>query len=290
MHDPFRLDFVGIGAARCGTTWLADCLRAHPQICVSRMKELRYFNARHHLWNVPNENHAKPFSWYVGQFEHCSPAQVKGEFSPAYLSDEAAPVLLKERFPDAKLLVCLRNPIDRAYSGYLMRVFHGVEQRSFEQAVAQRSDSITNGFYAQHLARYFELFERKQILVLFFDEITADPSGGLRHVFAFLGVDPDLPLPDAILTTRVNPAKPPRENKLLNRTSLVGRIARHPSLWPVRVLYRKIASPKRDAELSDSPWQYPPMKAKTREALFDIYKDDISRLEQMLSRDLSHWR
>ena len=288
MEKPFKLDFVGIGAARCGTTWITRCLSAHPQICMSSVKEIRYFNARHHLRNIPNENHAKPFSWYVSHFEHCLPEQVKGEFSPPYIFDEVAPLLIKKHFPDVKLLVSLRNPIDRAYSGHLMRIFHKVDNRPFEQAVAEGSESIKNGFYAQQLSRYFNLFRRDQILVVFFDQITADPANWLKRVFEFLGVDADISIPEATMRTKVNATKELRQNPKPKR--LLEQIARHPRLSPIRAAYRMIVPRKRAPQTPEVIWKYPPMKPDTREYLFKLYNDDIRRLERMLSCDLSHWR
>ena len=253
---------------------------------MSSKKEIRYFNAGHHLQNIPNENRSKPLSWYVSHFAHCRPEQVKGEFSPPYMWDEAAPLLIKTHFPEVKLLVSLRNPIDRAYSAHLKRTFHKVEDRPFEQAIAELSVAVKYGFYAQQLSRYFDLFRRDQILVVFFEQITADPADGLKRVFEFLGVDPEVSIPAATMRTKVNAMESPRRDQKARRMSLIEQIARLPRLAPLR----KIDPRKCPEQTSDAPWSYPPMKPETREYLANVYLDDIRRLEQMLSCDLSHWR
>ncbi len=90
MEKGFKIDFIGIGAAKSGTTWLFHCLGQHPQICLSEPKEINYFNQRGSFRNF-NKNHTKPFSWYINHFRHCQANKIKGEFSPIYLYDEIAP-------------------------------------------------------------------------------------------------------------------------------------------------------------------------------------------------------
>jgi hypothetical protein len=85
---------------------------------------------------------------------------------------------------------------------------------------------MSNGFYAQQLSRYFDLFRREQILVVIFDQITADPANWLKIVFEFLGVDPDISIPEATMRTKVNVATPPHQDTKLKRMSLFEQIAR----------------------------------------------------------------
>lgn len=272
----FRLDFVGIGAARCGTTWLTQCLRTHPQICVSSQKEIRYFNAINHLRNIPNKNHTKPFSWYVDHFQHWQTGQIRGEFSPPYLCDPVAPALIRRRFPDVKILVSLRNPIDRAYSGHLMRMFHGAESRSFDEAIEQHSGSIENGFYARQLGRYLDLFKRDQLLIMLYEDLVANPAEGLKTIFAFLDVDPRVTVPADTIQERVNATRLRQPGEKKSR----GLLAE---------IMKAIRPPAPPAPVPDK-LQYPPLNSQVREKLLAIYRDDIRALETMLDRDLSHWR
>ena len=81
-----KLDFLGIGAQRAGTTWVARMLEAHPDICLSEPKELHFFNEKpSYVWGPVNENFGPSFDWHGKHFAHCRKGSVKGEFTPHYL-------------------------------------------------------------------------------------------------------------------------------------------------------------------------------------------------------------
>ena len=111
----FKVDFMGIGAQKGGTTWIAKCLSEHPDICMSEPKEILYFNKFSSFSNkCPiNNYHKKTFSWYRKHFLHCKKGQINGEFSAEYFYDKEAPRLIRKYFPDIKLIVLLdyRNNI-----------------------------------------------------------------------------------------------------------------------------------------------------------------------------------
>jgi len=147
---------------------------------------------------------------------------VTGESSPFYLTNHHAPGRIKTTLPDAKLLVTLRNPVDRAYSYYHMSVRQHRQSMTFEDAVRhgytaqaghadlyrgryaehmgdhrrrlreQTAGYLSRGHYAEHLTRWFEHFDRDRFLILTLDELKADPRGGgaIARVFEFLGLDP----------------------------------------------------------------------------------------------------
>ena len=190
-----NIDFIGIGAPRCGTSWITNVLRSHPDICISEPKEVRYFNREEkqfgRLKGNKNSNFDKDISWYLQRFSHAKEGQFCGEFSPIYLSDQTAPSAIKAQFPDVKLIVCLRNPEDRAYSFYKLLSGNSViEPMSFEQALEKESVYVEAGLYAKNLARYLEYFDRDKILFLVFEEVISEPAREINRIFEFLGVDP----------------------------------------------------------------------------------------------------
>lgn len=289
MSDKFSLDFIGIGAARSGTSWLSNCLRAHPDICLSEPKEIQYFNLKHNEDGI-NKNHTKPFAWYMNHFSHCKAGKVKGEFSTIYFYDEDAPALIKKYFPEIKLILCLRNPIDRAYSHYwLLRNVKRTENREFEKAISDESHYIESGFYAMQLRPYLELFERDQILILLFDDLRTQPAKEICRVFEFLDVRTDKYISSNVLTRKANESRKIRVKKLQDILDAVQRFLIDKGMSFIPLLFRNIGVSGFITKVNATPFNYPPMKSETRKLLRNLFDDDIKELQMILNRDLSHW-
>lgn len=198
-------DFVIIGAQRGGTTSLHRYLGEHPQIVLPATKELHYFS----------RYYARGADWYRTQFPICLPAgTLTGEATPYYLFHPHAPRRLRAFAPDAKLIVLLRDPVDRAYSHYHHERRRGNEPLSFEAAIAAEEERLrgevarmladegydspahrhhgylARGRYAEQLRAWFDVFPRERVLVLESETFYADPRGTLRQVTDILGVPP----------------------------------------------------------------------------------------------------
>ncbi len=174
-------DFVGVGAQRAGTTWWFRTLLGHPQISAprGRTKELHFFD-RFCAVEMRDEDVAR----YHDLFPR-GPGQVAGEWTPRYMSDPWTPRLLRRAAPDAKLLVMLRDPIERYRSGVAHRITTEPD-RPLELIAA---DAVERGRYAAQLERLFEWFERDRVLVLQYERCRADALGEYRRTLRFLGVD-----------------------------------------------------------------------------------------------------
>jgi hypothetical protein len=285
------VDFIGIGVARAGTTWISDVLRRHPDIGMSEPKEIRYFNrydfplgrSRNRL----NPNHDRDIDWYLRHFDKDD--HVKGEYSPIYLYDEAAPAAIERSFPDVKLICSLRNPADRAYSHFwLYRSSGMLPEMSFEQAIASEPVFLKMGYYARQLRRYLERFERKQMLLLLLDDLAHDPVAEIARILRFLGVRDDVQLdvsggernrPVSIRSTRL---------KLIAHAATRGMAAA--GLAPVVRGLRRIGVHNLFRRVMSSGVGYPPMPPETRQKLIETYAEDVAALERLLDRDLSTWK
>jgi len=100
--------YIGIGAMKSATTWLSECLRYHPEIFISSPKEIHFFSI----------NYDKGMNWYLKHFNKSSNYKSKGEFSVSYLSHPEASKRIKKNLGEIKLLVSLRNPVERFISHY----------------------------------------------------------------------------------------------------------------------------------------------------------------------------
>jgi hypothetical protein len=287
------VDFIGIGAPRCGTSWIANVLRAHPKICISEPKEVRYFNRMEmqvgRLKGNVNPNFDQDISWYLKRFSHAKPGQLLGEISPVYLSDEQAPAAIKARYPDVKLIVCLRNPVDRAYSFY--RLHHGnriINDMSFEEALDKEDVYVRTGMYGEHLARYLEHFDRNQVLFLVFEELIAEPERELNKVFEFLGGEPPADLDPSKFHT--NESAKRRSNRLHKTAFQVSQWLIEHGFSKVLELLRAVGIHKLFNRINAAPVKKESMSDATRARLVAEFKDDIVRLEGLFDIDLGRWK
>jgi Sulfotransferase domain len=206
-----EIDFVGIGAPKCGTTWLSAQLEAHPQIGFAPDKEVYYF-ADTILRRISGQE-LRCFERGVAWYHQQVPAVVgaiacRGEFCPSYFYSEEAAARIAAYRPDIKLLVCLRPPVDMIYSWYwynrnsvvasLPETFEKMMENPFLRDL---------GCFARYFRPYLDRFPAKNILVVEFDAIRRDPDYVRERVYEFLNVAADL---KPQLEGAKNPARAPR--------------------------------------------------------------------------------
>jgi hypothetical protein len=198
------LDFVVIGAQKGGTTTLFEHLRRHPDLCLPADKEAPFFN-RPELFSQGVEH---LFTTYFPQ--PLPSGRLLGTVTPQYMCIDGCASRLAGAFPDCRLVALLRDPVDRAYSHYRMAVRRGLEERSFDDAIAQMLASpdalaaartatglgetyVAWGEYGRVLGEYLDRFDRERLLVVYTADLERDPAGVLTAVLEFLGVPVVLP-------------------------------------------------------------------------------------------------
>ncbi len=292
-----------IGAAKSGTTSLYDYLRQHPDVFMSPVKEPCYFA---YAENPPemagtgdeeaNRESGVVYTMddYRALFSEATNESVVGEASPVYLYDEDAPRLLHKRCPDASLIAVLRNPIVRAHSHYLQLVQSGREPLGdFEAALDAEDERVEAGwewswhyrrmgFYGRQLARYLNYFDREQLHVYRFEELTGDPIGFAQTVYRTLGVDSAF-TPDTGIRRRAT-GVPTLDwlHQFINNSDHVLR--RWSRLVLPEAVRDRILMAVRNANL-----QKPPLPDAARARLANAYRDDVHRLEALLDRSFSDW-
>jgi hypothetical protein len=275
-------DFIGLGAQRAGTSWIYSCLYEHPNICLP-VKEVHFFSRE--------RNWSKGYEWYEAIFEKCPQDAKTGEFSTSYLSDPATPERIHEHYPDVKLIACLRNPLDRAYSNYLNDIMAGVVEPevTFGEVLKEHPGYIERGRYATHLKRYLQVFSMDQILMLIYEDSLENPMSFITTIYEFISVDPSF-VP-SMVDTIVNKGRVPRFvwlDRLLRETSAFLRGKGLHNLWwlakragvgdKIRALNtREVASGDRGLGLSE------------REILYEMLESEIAGLEKLMGRNLEEW-
>lgn len=274
--------FIGIGAQKCASTWIHDILKAHPDVSVpaNDVKEMDFFSYRY-------EN---GFRWYESQFDPEKP--VRGEISPSYFHDAGACERARAYEPSFKIIVSLRDPVERALSQHRHMVRLGLvppDNLSFEAALESNPTYVEQGLYHQHLSRWIKAFGDAQVKVFLLEDIQRDGSRVARDVFAFLGADPDHDPP--ALLTKSNVSYITRSHGLeraVRSVRLAARAAGIAPLWQrlgdagLRHAYHSI---NRRESASVIPDPCP----ETLERLRAAFRDDVARLGELLQRDLSGW-
>jgi hypothetical protein len=174
--------FIGIGAQKCASSWLYYILQDHPEVCLSEKKELDFFSF----------HYDNGYQWYESHFSSSRPVKAVGEISPSYFHDYRAPSRAALYDPDLKVILSLREPVERAFSHHKHLVklgFFNGPDFSFEAGMKLNPMYVEQGLYATHLAHWLESFDQQQVLVIFMDDIKKDASAVVREVYGFLGID-----------------------------------------------------------------------------------------------------
>lgn len=279
-------NFFIVGAAKAGTTSLFNYLGEHPQVFVSRVKEPHFFS--YGLGDVvlsrnPEVFRVRDWDSYRGLFAAARGKRAVGEGSSSYLRDPGAAPRIRQHVPEARIVILLRDPIERAYSQYQMYRLLGLEQ-SDDPAHALSSDPIYLEWsrYRPQLQRYVEQFPREQIQIHLYDDLCADAAAVARRTFRFLGVD-DAFEPRTDQRYKVGgEVRRPRLLAYLNSSArpVGSSLGRFMPAKSRRWLYWKL----RDATVRPSP--YP---RSLRAPLLPRVRDDILAVQELTGRDLSAW-
>ena len=306
--------FLVIGAAKSGTTSLYHYLAQHPQIFMSPVKEPNYFAFANKppLLNGPGDTEfthsttVTSTARYQKLFDDAPEIHVCGEASPSSLYYPQASDRIADVIPDARIIAILRDPVERAFSNFVMMIMQCREPlQNFSDAIAQESARLTSGwsyfwaytglgFYYEQLARYYRRFPARQIHVCLLEDLSQSPQPTVSKLYEFIGVDPSFH-PDT--STKHHQSGTPESEWLHWFTDKTGlertlrRLCPPPLIQALSSSLRPVIDRVRD-------WQQvavqrnlnrPKISRADGEKLRDLYHDDILRLQALIDRDLSHW-
>lgn len=211
-----KVNFVICGTQKGGTSALDSYLRLHPEICMAEDKEVHFFDNDDYFTNSGSNNNNTDtinYNLYHSAFAPKVDDQICGEATPIYMYWHETPKRIWKYNPDMKLIIILRNPIERACSHWNMECARGADNISFWDALASEQDRcrqtlpsqhrvysyVDRGFYSEQLRRLWTFFPKEQMLILKNEDLRFEPQKTLRQVCDFLGVSTE---PFIILTSK----------------------------------------------------------------------------------------
>ena len=291
-------DYIGIGAMKAASGWIFRCIELHPEVSDNSAKELCFFNKSY--------NYEKGIEYYYSIFNQHPKNKIKGEFTPSYMLSPEVASLIHKNLPDVKLIACLRNPADRAYSDYRYNI---QEQgrfkiyKDFEDTIKNDRKFVERGFYYKQLKNYFDLFPRENILVVFYEDLKKDPVKFIHDIYRFLGLKDLEFIPSlanrkrSITGAAIIKTKIPLLNFMLyyfnSWIKEEGRVGKFIHRRGLEKYYEKIQrfNKKEITGKNIKVFSIPPLNQNTREFLLNqVYREDIQNLEKLLEKDLSFWK
>lgn len=293
-------DFLLIGAAKSGTTSLFEYLNQHPEVFVPAKKELFYFSFGNKKPTYTNSNFLSMLTWkrvdYIEEFQNTK-GKIIGECSTSYLYTSSETIanikeLYGEQAKDLKIMVILRNPVDRAFSHYTHLVRNGLETLSFEEAIHAENiskrkneiwgfDYIEYGNYGTQLSNFIQEFPQTKVFL--FEDLKM-PENLLLELQAFLKLQTPF---SASKIESFNPSGIPKHKRTLNllRDRKIKRVLK----WftPKKLSFKLKST--RDQWMAKTMTRIQ-MKPETKQMLIAQYSEEIDKLAQLIQRPLNHWK
>lgn len=307
--------FIVVGANKGGTTSIYHYLKQHKQVYLSPVKEPHFFSkdidvnlfkrefAQNKLQDIDKyvngemkeEFHAafiRDVEQYKKLFSKVQDQKAVGELSTSYLFSEVAAKEIKALIPDCKIIICLRNPFDRAYSHYRMNLWTGnsnefdfykalVEDYDHKPKVWGNAHLYTEiGLYYEQVKRYLDLFGKDNVKIIFTEDMKKNAAQVVKELYEFIGVDSSF-VPDT--STRYNEVFTPKYKNItwfLNKSG-IRPLMKRLSPQVLKNIFVKVFY-KGKGEKGEIP-------ANAKQFMSEKFSEDISKLSVLLNKDLSNW-
>jgi hypothetical protein len=291
----FNIDFIGVGFPKCGTTWLTECLREHPEIALPNRKHLSFFNeVLDKSKTYSNSEVQKKYALFYNNYD----GKVKGEFTENYVYDSSIPKTIKKNYPDVKIIIIIRNPIDRTYSNYYHELRENETKESFSNVIKDINNKyIRKSFYYESIKNYIETFDKTKILILKFDELKSDPWIFLSKVYDFLNVT-DKSFRPSLLTIKKNEA-------FIPKSMFLHKITGYPFVMAKKLFRKKVGiliiNTARffkinnflnyvHSDINIRNIDKKKLSVEIKHELLRIFNEDINKTEKLTGLNLKDWK
>jgi len=297
-------NFFVVGAARAGTTSLWQFLRQHPDVLMPsslKTKEPSYFAETSPTWATKFRDRDA----YLDLFKDAGEKKAIGEASPAYMMTPTCARRIFTMYPNARIIITLRQPARRAFSLYRYMCMWGLEWLpTFERALAAEEARASDvdlqrkypfwfpvflyfraSLYASQVKPYLDVFPRKQIHVVLFEDLKRRPVETTQEIFSFLGIDPSF----------APGVKPHNESLVPASTRLHHLLADHWRMHPLfaghqrSFVHRRMIPLLFGCNLIAGKWRKIALKAETERRLLERFRSDIELTAELIGRDLDVW-
>lgn len=292
-------NFLVVGAAKCGTTSLAYYLNQSQDVFILERKEGRFFSRMRGDFVGPGAAYqndiVKDIDSYRQLYRSAGGHRARGDLSNDYLfyHERAIPTIRKYLRDDVRIVILLRNPVDRAYSNYLHHVKRGWERLTFEEALAAEEEREAQnwawpyyykkaGLYADSVGEYLRHFPNTSIHL--FREFR-DSAQLVRKVCDVIGVASTFSF-DQSAQNKTGYPKYPFIRDLLYDAKTSGMALKKVA----RVVLPQASRDRVREWMANFNVKKRPMKKDTRRRLLDYFASDVEKTEQVTGLDLSHWR
>jgi hypothetical protein len=294
-------NFLVIGAPKCGTTSLHHYLSQHPEVYVPKRKELHYFSYPYmqRFAAGPGDAHilaplCSTRQAYEQHYARVGTQPAVGDVSPSYLYYAEVSERIKAELGRPKIVVVLRDPINKAFSQYMHLVRDNRETLTFSAALMAEEQRIRDGWaalwryaesslYADRLKRYLTIFGADQVKILLFEDLTRAPHLVMSDLFTFLGIDTDF-CPNT--STVYNKSGQPRSKRLANflaKPNVVTTIAK-------TIVPESVRTPLRLALLTLNTGAKGQIDDTSRAYLREFFAADVREVEKLLGKKLDWLR
>lgn len=306
-------NFFIVGSAKSGTTSIYNYLKQHPDIFMSPIKETHHFstdidsskfrpdyaanlNINIDSWLDGDQKkeifHAFVKDWdkYLKLFKNSENQKAIGEVTNSYLYSKEAAKNIRSKFPEGKIIMILRNPVERAFSHFLMDLKSGLETGSFleafkkDMAKSNKGWGISNvyyeiGMYYEQVKRYLTIFPQEQIKIILYDDYRNDAIKTLKEICNFLNIDSNF---EFEFSKEHNKAMIPKSGAVALMMRQKGLKVFAKKIFPKS--WKNIIS-----KIFFTNKNLPKLSVDDRKYLIELYKEDIQKLAQLINRDLTSW-
>lgn len=298
-------NFLVGGPPKGASTSIYFYLSQHPEIYTSPEKQTRFFSV---FYDKGIEFYLKTY------FSGVMDEKAVGEATPTYFLLPFVAKRIYDFNPQMKIIFCLRNPVERAFSGWNMRINIGTEHMGFKEALEEnfkqhqklkfeteeegqiwqvdmlRNDRLENtgnrsylegGMYSHNLKAYLKYFPIEQIKVIFMEDIQNDLRMTMKEVFAFLGVDPEFVIPNIEKKNTYKKSKIKFLDPIIGKNKKLSKAVSKmiPDTFKQKILNKMYIEGSKQK-----------MTPEDKQFAYKYFKNEIIELEKLLNKDLSNWK